>query len=621
MHNRAGSNMTWGVATALLEQRGDEGLFEVDEAWLPRVAADLSPRLIVLGNLFRDQLDRYGELEHLADEWAQVVASRAGETGFALCADDPLVADLGRDGDLATRPGVTYFGIDDPSQALPELQHAFDAKHCRRCGAPYAYRMAFVGHLGHYSCPNCGADRPKPDVVATRIELQGMRGSRVAVRAPAGEAELSLPLPGLYNVYNALAALTAAIRLDIPLESAARALETMKAVFGRVETIDVGGTAVSILLIKNPAGANEVLRTLLLESGAEGAGCRPRPVGRAERPDRGRTRRLMGVGRRLRASRRSRAACGLRRYASAGDGGSTEVRGRAERSDRARALDRALAGPRSRRSKREAVRAAHLHGAARASQPAVAAGPGADLLDMSSAAVWHEVECGGYAADLPAWERLADGAEGPLLELGCGTGRVALHLARAGHELWAVDADPALLEALEAQASRERLPISVACADVRSLQLEREFELIIAPMQLIQMLGGAAARRALISRAVAHLTDGGRLAMAVVEDPSSSLDGAAAGVPDVRERDGWVYSSLPTMVPTEDGGVVIRRLRQTVAPNGALSEEDHVDRLDGLDAETLEEEAIRAGLRTANRVEVPPTEGYLGATVVIGRRA
>ncbi|MGH2965524.1 MAG: MurT ligase domain-containing protein, partial [Solirubrobacterales bacterium] len=226
--------------------------------------------LIVLGNLFRDQLDRYGELEHLADEWAKVVASRAGATGFALCADDPLVADLGRDRDLAPRPGVTYFGIDDPSQALPQLQHAFDAKHCRRCGAPYAYRRAFVGHLGHYSCPNCGADRPPPDVAATRIELEGMRGSRVAVRAPGGEVELSIPLPGLYNVYNALAALTAAIRLDIPLEAAARALQEMKAVFGRVETIDVGGTAVSILLIKNPAGANEVLRTLLLEAGDGG---------------------------------------------------------------------------------------------------------------------------------------------------------------------------------------------------------------------------------------------------------------------------------------------------------------------------------------------------------------
>jgi lipid II isoglutaminyl synthase (glutamine-hydrolysing) len=242
----------------------------VDEAWLPRIAAELKPRLIVLGNLFRDQLDRYGELEHLADEWAELVAALAGRTGFALNADDPLIADLGRDRDLARRAGVTYFGIDDPSQALPELQHAFDAKHCRRCGAPYVYERAFVGHLGHYSCPRCHADRPQADVAATRIDLEGMRGSRVTVRAPEGETELRLPLPGLYNVYNALAALTAALRLGIPLERAASALGEMEAVFGRVETIEVDGKAVSILLIKNPAGANEVLRTLLLEAHANG---------------------------------------------------------------------------------------------------------------------------------------------------------------------------------------------------------------------------------------------------------------------------------------------------------------------------------------------------------------
>ena len=272
VHNRAGSNMSWGVATALLEQEGEEGLFEVDEAWLPRMAAELEPRLIVLGNLFRDQLDRYGELEHLADEWAKLVAKLAGQTGFALNADDPLVADLGRDRDLARRPGVTYFGIDDPAQALPELQHAFDAKHCRRCGAPYVYERAFVGHLGHYSCPRCPADRPRPDVAATRIDLEGMRGSRVSVRAPEGEVELRLPLPGLYNVYNALAALTAALRLGVPLQQAATALGEMQAVFGRVETIAVNGTPVSILLIKNPAGANEVLRTLLLEAEANGNG-------------------------------------------------------------------------------------------------------------------------------------------------------------------------------------------------------------------------------------------------------------------------------------------------------------------------------------------------------------
>ena len=271
VHNRAGSNMTWGVATALLEQRGVEGLFEVDEAWLPRIASDLNPRLIVLGNLFRDQLDRYGELEHLADEWAETVAAHASRAAFALCADDPLIADLGRDAELERRPGVTYFGIEDESQALPELQHAFDAKHCRRCGALYSYERAFVGHLGHYSCPNCGANRPAPDVAATRIELQGMRGSDIHVSTPAGEARVHLPLPGLYNVYNALAALTAAMHLGVETGLAVRALEGMRAVFGRTESIDIGATSLSILLIKNPAGANEVLRTLLLEAEADGA--------------------------------------------------------------------------------------------------------------------------------------------------------------------------------------------------------------------------------------------------------------------------------------------------------------------------------------------------------------
>jgi UDP-N-acetylmuramyl tripeptide synthase len=266
VHNRAGSNMTWGVATALLEQRGQEGLFEVDEAWLPRVTEQLEPSLIVLGNLFRDQLDRYGEMEALADEWAKTVAARTGRTRFVLNADDPLIADLGRDAEGARREGVLYFGIEDPSQALPELQHAFDAKHCRRCGHPYAYARAFVGHLGHYSCPNCGAERPSPEVAATEIELRGMDGSRSRVRTPEGEIELDLPLPGLYNVYNALAAIAAGLRLGVAPEQIAAALGDMRAAFGRVETIPVDGTPVSILLIKNPAGANEVLRTLQLES-------------------------------------------------------------------------------------------------------------------------------------------------------------------------------------------------------------------------------------------------------------------------------------------------------------------------------------------------------------------
>jgi UDP-N-acetylmuramyl tripeptide synthase len=271
VHNRAGSNMTWGVATALLEQQGAEGLFEVDEAWLPRVAQQLNPRLIVLGNLFRDQLDRYGEMEALAEEWAKAVAAAPAGTGLALNADDPLIADLGRDPDTERpRDGVLYFGIEDHSQALPELQHAFDAKHCRRCGHPYAYEVAFVGHLGHYSCPNCGAQRPRPEVAATRIELHGMEGSTATVRVPGGEIEVTLPLPGLYNVYNALAAIAAALQLGVKAVRVAAALGEMRAAFGRVETIPIGERSVSILLIKNPAGANEVLRTLKLEAEGDG---------------------------------------------------------------------------------------------------------------------------------------------------------------------------------------------------------------------------------------------------------------------------------------------------------------------------------------------------------------
>jgi UDP-N-acetylmuramyl tripeptide synthase len=282
VHNRAGSNMTWGVATALLEQRGAEGLFEVDEAWLPRVAQQLEPRLIVLGNLFRDQLDRYGEMEALAEEWAKAVAAAPTGTGLALNADDPLIADLGRDTDTEIpREGTLYFGIEDHSQALPELQHAFDAKHCRRCGHPYAYEVAFVGHLGHYSCPNCGAQRPRPDVAATRIELRGMEGSAATVRVPGGEIEVELPLPGLYNVYNALGAIAAALKLGVDAERVAAALGGMRAAFGRVETIAVGEGSVSILLIKNPAGANEVLRTLALEA----RGTSPAPASSQKGPD------------------------------------------------------------------------------------------------------------------------------------------------------------------------------------------------------------------------------------------------------------------------------------------------------------------------------------------------
>ena len=263
VRNAAGSNMHWGIATALIDagrRPGELGLFEVDEAWLPAVAQELMPETFVLCNLFRDQLDRYGELELLADRWAVLVAQRAGSARFVLNADDPLVADLGRE-----RDGVLYFGVSDDSQALPELQHAADSKHCRNCGAPYDYDAVYLGHLGRYRCPGCGRARPAPEVVAERIQLDGMAGSRISLRTPAGVADIRLPLPGLYNVYNAVAAAAAALELGASLDHVKASLEAQAAAFGRVETIPVDGRDVSILLVKNPAGANEVLRTLTLE--------------------------------------------------------------------------------------------------------------------------------------------------------------------------------------------------------------------------------------------------------------------------------------------------------------------------------------------------------------------
>jgi len=259
VHNRAGANMAGGVASALLDARGpaDLGLFEVDEFWLPQVARELRPRALLLANLFRDQLDRYGELETIADRWAEVVAAQAG--GLVLNADDPLIADLADD--------ALFFGVEDASLALPGLQHASDSKHCRRCGAPYVYDAVLLGHLGHYHCPNGDSARPRPAIAAEDVELQGVRAARFTLRTPAGSARIALPLPGLYNVYNALAAAALCTALGVPLADVVAGLQGVAPAFGRAETVDLAGRPLTLLLVKNPAGANEVLRTLILEGG------------------------------------------------------------------------------------------------------------------------------------------------------------------------------------------------------------------------------------------------------------------------------------------------------------------------------------------------------------------
>jgi UDP-N-acetylmuramyl tripeptide synthase len=258
-HNSSGANLVSGVASTLLAARGAElGLFEVDEGALPEVARRLRPRAVCLGNLFRDQLDRYGELELVADRWRAAVHELSAGSAIVVNGDDPQVGDLGRAGLVRT-----VYGVDDPRQAHPALQHAADSKWCIRCGTPYEYAAAYIGHLGDYHCPKCGHARPPLDVVAREIELEGIERVSFELATPEGSRRVRLGVPGLYNVYNALGAAALARALGATLDEVHGGLERFHAAFGRFERIDVDGKSLLVLLIKNPAGANEAIRTLL----------------------------------------------------------------------------------------------------------------------------------------------------------------------------------------------------------------------------------------------------------------------------------------------------------------------------------------------------------------------
>jgi UDP-N-acetylmuramyl tripeptide synthase len=258
-HNGSGANLVSGVASTLIEARDAElGLFEVDEGAFPEVARRIRPRAVCLGNLFRDQLDRYGELEQIAERWRAAVTELPHETALVANADDPQVGDL-----AVSRPGSVTFGIDDPAQARPTLQHASDSKYCLRCGTPYVYAAAYVGHLGDYRCPACGHARPPLDIAARAIELHGLEAVSFDLVTPEDIRRVRVGLPGLYNVYNALAAASLSRALGATLAEIAAGLESAPPAFGRAERIDVGSRQLLLLLIKNPAGANEVVRTVV----------------------------------------------------------------------------------------------------------------------------------------------------------------------------------------------------------------------------------------------------------------------------------------------------------------------------------------------------------------------
>ena len=214
----------------------------------------MQPRAVCLGNLFRDQLDRYGELELVAERWRSAVAGLPADAQLVVNADDPQ---------LSLFEGATTFGIDDPRVARQSLQHASDSKHCVRCGTPYEYAAVYIGHLGDYRCPNCGHARPSLDIAARSIHLHGLERVTFELELPEGTRNIELALPGLYNVYNALGAAALSRALGATLDEIATGLAGFSAAFGRFERIDIDGKTLLLLLVKNPAGANEVVRTLV----------------------------------------------------------------------------------------------------------------------------------------------------------------------------------------------------------------------------------------------------------------------------------------------------------------------------------------------------------------------
>ncbi len=274
--NREGSNLARGVTTALLMRTGAGGrlrargdaafVFEVDEAAFRQVVAELRPRVILVTNLFRDQLDRYGEVDIVAEHWREALSTLPATTTLALNADDPAVAALAD----AHKGPMLYYGVEEAPQTqaaaaderAQERVQVIDTRTCPRCRAPLSYATRFYSHVGHWACLSCGFARPRPDVSASGIVFSSLDGSRFALSTPEGENEARVGLPGLYNVYNALAGAAAGVAMGATLPAITEALARFTPQFGRAERIAAKGRTVHLLLAKNPTGINEVLRAL-----------------------------------------------------------------------------------------------------------------------------------------------------------------------------------------------------------------------------------------------------------------------------------------------------------------------------------------------------------------------
>jgi lipid II isoglutaminyl synthase (glutamine-hydrolysing) len=261
IHNRSGSNLTRGLVSTLLDRKRKGvhlGLFEVDEAALTKAAELIKPRVLVLNNLFRDQLDRYFELDQLLIRWKNVIKSLPPETIICLNADDPRLVTLGH----YAKGRVLYFGVASSHEKLKELPQSADILSCPNCDTTLSYDELYLGHQGRFFCSSCQFRRPNLDISAGDIKLEGLKGASFDLKTPLGESKARLGVPGFYNVYNALAAAAGSVALGLEQDKVISGLAEFKAAFGRIERIPVDGKEILITLVKNPTGFNEVLRLL-----------------------------------------------------------------------------------------------------------------------------------------------------------------------------------------------------------------------------------------------------------------------------------------------------------------------------------------------------------------------
>jgi len=265
VHNRSGANLMTGIASAVAthatlsgKPRGDVGLFEVDEAHVPVASDALQPRVLALLNVFRDQLDRYGEVELVARTWQKAVRGLPREATVVLNSDDPIVAQLGED----AASSVVYFGLDDKSVGSAELSHEADKRLCHRCGARIRYAWSYYGHIGHYACSSCGWRRPQPNVTITRLLKRQDGRTDLTIAADGDQLAVTLPLVGVYNAYNAVAAAAVCRSLGVRPSDIVAGLEAFEAVFGRQEHVAFGHGQILLNLVKNPVGFNQVLQAV-----------------------------------------------------------------------------------------------------------------------------------------------------------------------------------------------------------------------------------------------------------------------------------------------------------------------------------------------------------------------